>query len=197
MQTKEIISWCLYIILFVLITLALVIAFMAYYQSLPCQGHLDLKRLDIHAEADVVADGDVKVGCSAYVDENLTCSGELHSNVFKTKQFSFQDSFDITMAGTYQLKGDISTVRIMAAFVNTIVLLLPSVESCPGLVLRILVTDQGSSNTVQLQVSGTDVFSYNGISSGTNPVYTLPRSNGNSDLLLLTNDGISVWYGIN
>ena len=180
----------------VIALVALGFALVAFADSQSDQSHRNISRRDGHFSGDVIIDSELHVEGIAVFDDNVYCNGSiLQAQKTVTKGLQFNQVQVINNTGIFPLDASAAQYRVDTPGTNTITLILPKVSTSPGAVLWIAISQAGQTNTVNLDLTTGDMLC-SGSSPCTisNPAYSMPINASTPDQVMLTNDGVNVWF---
>jgi hypothetical protein len=196
MQEALIVWWIFVFFMIVIALVALGFALVAFADAQSNQSHRNIFRRDGHFSGDVIIDSELRVEGVAVFDDNVYVNGPiLQSQKNVTNGLQFNHVNVINNTGLFSIDPNIAQHRVDTSGAQTITLVLPKVNTCPGSTFWIAVSQAGQANTVNLDVSSGDMLC-SGFSPCTilNPAYTMPINAGTPDQVMLTNDSVNVWF---
>jgi hypothetical protein len=195
MNGHQILWYCLVCAFVTVAIVAIVFAIIAWQDSQARRPHRRLERSNIIARGDLFADGDIRTKSCLRVDGEAQVRGKSRLTRAALQSVALDEVRRITDTGPVLLSKEYSVYRIDTPGAQTIQVQLPAVADAPLQIFQVMVSRAGAGNTVNIDVADGDALS-DGTLTEINPVYTLPSVPGNPDQVLLTNDGVSVWFPI-
>lgn len=164
-------------------------------------GHQDWTRRNVYVRSDLVVEGESRLEGSVFANSDLYVDHLMETAALKTNTLAWNSFYVITSTGAPPDMSAIlktnSCIRIDTPGAGIVTLPLPKASAFPGQTVTIMISQLGSAATVNLTVTGGDAFvDRAGTATSTNPVATYPRNAGQPDSVVLTNDGVSVWYTV-
>lgn len=190
MEKDAIATWTILVIFSVAALLALIFSCLAYAECSGNQPRAKLIRRDLVLRGDLIVDGETQLDGNVVMDDKLTVNGSTKLSKLFLDSYQLLNPQIVVATGPVALYSDKSYVRVDTN-TGSVNLQLPLVSQVPGMVYFVSKSQLGQFSTVNLNVSGADLFCSTTCTL-INPVYTLIANQ--PDQVMITNDSLNTWF---